>query len=163
MHKKLGLLSPNVICLLWRSHVHMPLYPCEMWQVRSQLVAQQEEMSRLTAESVRVRTEHERELESRDRIMQDCLAAMQGEETAKCAAQSQLKVSKEQAHRLEQDLARHLSQLDDVKERCKDLEMERDEFQVWLCTCSLLHAKVCASKPSLASIQAHVCMGVRLV
>jgi chromosome segregation ATPase len=111
--------------------VHMSSTACV--QVRSQLVAQKEEMSRLSADSIRVQAEHQRELENRERIMQDCLAAMQGEESAKLSALSQLKACKDQVHRLEQELARHSAQLDDAKERCKDLEMERDEFQVCLC------------------------------
>lgn len=90
-------------------------------------------MARFAAEAHGIQADHQRELESKDAIMQDILTAMQSEEQAKIAAQGQLRTCTERTIQLEQELASATSQLDDSKEKCKDLEMERDEAQA--CSC----------------------------
>jgi chromosome segregation ATPase len=97
-------------------------------------------MARFAAEAHGIQADHQRELDSKDAIMQDILTAMSSEEQAKIAAQGQLRTCKDRAIQLEQELASATSQLDDIKERCKDLEMERDEAQVCSCCSTAVHA-----------------------
>ena len=102
-------------------------------QVKVQLVAEREEMARFAAEAHSIQGDHQRELESKDAIMQEVLTAMQGEEQAKMAAQEQLQGQKEHLQRLERELASTGAKHDDLKETVKDLEMEREELQVCIC------------------------------
>jgi chromosome segregation ATPase len=99
-------------------------------QVQAQLLQEREDMARFAADVEAAESEHQQELDSKDALMQECLAAMQAEEQAKGAAQEALRAAKEWCTRLEQDGAVAAAALDDARERCKDLEAERDEAQV---------------------------------
>ena len=94
------------------------------------MATEREDMARFAADVQAAEQEHQQELDSKDAIMQDCLAAMQAEEQAKVQAQEALRTSRERCGRLEQDWAAAQAELDDLKERCKDLEAQRDETQV---------------------------------
>lgn len=99
-------------------------------QARAQLAAEREEVSRFAAEARAIEEEHVAEAAGKERMLQDCLAAMQGEEAAKVAAQGQLRACREHAARLEQEAARGAAALDEALERGKDVEAERDEARV---------------------------------
>ena len=99
-------------------------------QVQAQLTTEREDMARFAADVEAAESEHKRNLDQKDTIMQDVLTAMQSEEAGKLAAQEQARAAKERAARLEQDAASTAATLDDCRERCKDLEVERDEAQV---------------------------------
>lgn len=94
-------------------------------------LARQTEESKLHQERLQqLEVQYTEQFKRQDRALKDIAAAMHQEEQAKLAAEKGLQSAKERADTFEDDIKALTRKLEDAHNRCREAEIDRDEFQV---------------------------------